>query len=200
MSLESCSETGDAIVCLQPSERVVLPTTPETGVCALLTYSVCDIIRGQRMAHFLTVSDNEPAADAGLQILLDAGHACGWVRSGEGALDVMRWRRPDLLLLDSALPGLPFTQVLRSLHSCAETHDLPVILIVDEGIAGNETLAFRHGAQAQVGTVIHAEILLEIVEKLLQPRTRHEPGYSLIDHLEEAASRWRDSPLKRAMF
>lgn len=151
------------------------------------------------VAHFLIVSDSKPIAKTVLQILLDAGHACGWVRNGEGALDVMRWRRPELLLLDTGLQGLPFTQVLRSLRSCTEGHDMPVVLIVDESVAGNGTLAFRKGAQAQIGKTIHADILLETVRKLLQPRP-HSDSYSLIDHIEVTASRWRDSPLKRSML
>lgn len=152
------------------------------------------------MAHVLIVSDSKSVAGAVLQILLDAGHACGWVRDGEGTLDVMRWRRPELLLLDSGLPGLPFTQVLRSLRNGADSHELPVILIVDERVTGSETLALRNGAQAQIGKMIHAETLLEMVDKLLQPPVGGLPRYSLAMHLEAAASRWRDSPLKRSTY
>lgn len=152
------------------------------------------------MAHVLIVSDSKSVAGSVLQILLDAGHACGWVRDGEGALDVMRWRRPELLLLDTRLQGLPFTQVLRSLRNGADSRELPVILIIDESAADSETCALRNGAQAQIGKVIHAETLLEMVGKLLQPPVGGLPLDSLAMHLEAAASRWRDSPLKRSTY
>ena len=74
------------------------------------------------MAFILIVDDDEIVAQLATDILMDAGHTCGWVGDGESALDLLRWRRPDLLLLDQDMPGITGAQVLRSLRCSAERH------------------------------------------------------------------------------
>lgn len=149
------------------------------------------------MAHILIVGGDKGVADTASRILFDAGYACGWLRDGESALEVISWRRPDLLMLDADLPGLSCADVLRSLRSSAEGHDLPVIMMVDEDDMGSGVPA---GVQACVGRQIREDRLVQIVEAHLSSDTGLAAPLSLVDHLENAASRWRDSPLRRAPF
>ena len=151
------------------------------------------------MPHILIVDDDEIVAQLASKILFDAGYACGWVPDGERALDLLRWRRPDLLLLDQDMPGLTGAQVLRSLRSSAETYDLPVIMFT--GITGkaDENAAFHNGAQAYLRKPFDLEILLQQVREVLTPRAERPSHLSLMDHLEQASGRWRDAPSKRAV-
>ena len=151
------------------------------------------------MPHILIVDDDEMIAQLASEVLMDAGHACGWVSDGEKALDLLRWRRPDLLLLDQDMPGLTGAQVLRSLRSSAETYDLPVIMFT--GISGveDENAAFHNGAQAYIRKPFKAHVLIGQVNEVLAPRAERPSHLSLMEHLEQATGRWRDTPKRRAV-
>jgi two-component system phosphate regulon response regulator PhoB len=151
------------------------------------------------MPHILIVDDDEIVAQLASEILMDAGYACGWVGDGEKALELLRWRRPDLLLLDQDMPGLTGAQVLRSLRSSAELYDLPVIMFT--GITGKEDehAAFHNGAQAYLRKPFQADVLLREIEEVLAPRAERPQHLNLMDYLEQASGRWRDAPPKRAI-
>lgn len=151
------------------------------------------------LPHILIVDDDEIIAELACQLLMDAGYACGWVGDGEKALELLQWRRPDLLLLDQDMPGLSGSQVLRSLRSSAENYDLPVIMFT--GISGveDENQAYFNGAQAYVRKPFEPAALLSKVEEILRPRSDKPRHRELTEHLEFAAGRWRDSPSNRAV-
>ena len=151
------------------------------------------------MPKILIVDDDEIVAKLASDILIDAGHACGWVSNGEDALELLQWRRPDLLLLDQDMPGLTGAQVLRSLRGSADLYDLPVIMFT--GISGrqDEKVAYHNGAQAYLRKPFHAASLLREIDELLTARSNRPQHRSLTEHLQQAAGRWRDSPGRRAV-
>lgn len=152
------------------------------------------------MAHILIVDDDEIVSEMTSQILMDAGHACGWIADGEKALELLRWRRPDLLLLDQDMPGLTGSQVLRSLRSSAEHYDLPVIMFT--GISGieDESAAYYNGAQAYIRKPFDAKFLVHKVASVLRARAQRPRHRSLLEHLEQAAGRWPDAPDERIVY
>ena len=151
------------------------------------------------MPHIVIVDDDEIIAQLATEILMDAGHVCGWVGDGEQALSLLRWRRPDLLLLDQDMPGLTGSQVLRSLRSSAELYDLPVIMFT--GISGkqDENFAYHNGAQAYLRKPFQPDGLLREVENVLDARSNRAKHVTLNDYLEQASGRWRDAPPRRAI-
>ena len=81
------------------------------------------------MAHILIADDDELIAELASQVLIDAGHACGWVTSGEDCWALLRRRRPDVLLLDQDMPGISGMTLLRRLRQSPEFYDLPVVMV-----------------------------------------------------------------------
>lgn len=152
------------------------------------------------MAKIIIVDDDEIIADMASNILFEAGHVCGWVPDGEKALELLRWRRPDLLLLDHDMPGLTGAQVLRSLRSSAENYDLPVIMFTGLSGAEDENHAYYNGAQGFIRKPFDAKMLLHEVNLVLKARAERPQHRTLIEHLEQKAGRWRDSPEKRVML
>ncbi|PKP62559.1 MAG: response regulator, partial [Alphaproteobacteria bacterium HGW-Alphaproteobacteria-9] len=65
------------------------------------------------MARILIADDDELIAELASEVLIDAGHACGWVTSAEAAWDCVHRKRPDVLLLDQAMPGESGLSLLR---------------------------------------------------------------------------------------
>ncbi len=87
------------------------------------------------MARILIADDDELIAELASEVLIDAGHACGWVTSAETAWQCVRRKRPDILLLDQVFPANPPT-LLRRLCLFSPAGDLPVIMFT--ALSGDE--------------------------------------------------------------
>lgn len=128
------------------------------------------------MAHILVVDDDDIVAERAAQVLIDAGHACGWVRDAESAMKVITRRRPDLILLDEGLPGENGTSFLRRLRNSARFYDLPVIMLT--GVVGfkEEQIAYYNGAQDYIRKPFGERALEFRVRRLVENR-RDRPSH-----------------------
>lgn len=135
------------------------------------------------MGHILMVDDDAIVAEHASQILIDAGHACGWVGDAETAMRVIRKRRPDLLLLDENLPGESGTGLLRRLRGSAEFYDLPVIMVTAQTGGKDEQIALYNGAQDYIRKPFSDRLLLFRVEQALDARRAHPRHRSLAENL-----------------
>jgi two-component system phosphate regulon response regulator PhoB len=99
------------------------------------------------MARILIADDDELIAELASEVLIDAGHACGWVTSAEEAWACVQRKRPDVLLLDHTMPGESGLTLLRGLRQSAQFYDLPVIMFTAMNGAEDEAQAIYAGAQ-----------------------------------------------------
>ena len=143
------------------------------------------------MAHILIVDDDELIAEMASEILINEGHACGWVTSGEDVLDLLRHRRPDLLLLDNDMPGLTGPQVLRRIRGSARDYDLPVIMFTGITGAQDEQAALYAGAQDYVRKPFDPRSLLHKVNLVLKARAERPRHRELVDVLA-SQSGWEE--------
>ena len=152
------------------------------------------------MAHILIVDDDELIAELASEILIGAGHACGWVTSGEAALNLLKRRRPDLVLLDNDMPGLTGPQVLRKMRSCEHAYDLPVIMFTAVSGEQDEEAALYNGAQDYLRKPFEYHALIDKVTRVLAARARRPRHRSLQEIMAEQSgwtadnsnhSRWR---------
>jgi CheY-like chemotaxis protein len=79
-----------------------------------------------------------------------SGHEVMAVADGAAALSAVAERRPDLAVLDIAMPELDGLEVLRRLRADDETKDLPVILLTAQAQAADVERGFATGASAYV--------------------------------------------------
>jgi len=122
------------------------------------------------MAHILVVDDDDIVAERAAQVLIDAGHACGWVNNAETAMRVLSRRRPDLILLDESLPGDSGTGLLRRLRQSAQFYDLPVIMLTATLGFKEEQIAYYNGAQDYIRKPFGEKMLQFRVKQLLETR------------------------------
>ncbi len=139
------------------------------------------------MARILIADDDELVAELASQVLIDAGHACGWVTTAEDTLALLVRKRPDILLLDQDMPGMSGLTMLRQLRGSPEFYDLPVIMFTAMTGIDDEAQAIYAGAQDYIRKPFDAAGLKSRVARLLAKRATRPQHTDLKTHLEQSA-------------
>ncbi len=96
------------------------------------------------MPRVLIVDDEENIRQSLADILSDEGYEVDMTPSGEEAVESVKKRPPDLILLDIWLPGIDGLETLKRLK--AQKEDLPVIMITGHGTTELAVKATKMGA------------------------------------------------------
>lgn len=124
------------------------------------------------MARIIIADDDEIVATIVSDALFAAGHAVGWVKDGASALDVIRRRAPDLLILDCNMPEKSGIMVLRELRQSPHYYHLPVLMLTARGSGSNEEIARYEGANDYLTKPFNPIELVDRVEELVAGRRR----------------------------
>lgn len=149
------------------------------------------------MAHVLIVDDDVIIAEAASEALINAGHACGWVTSGEEALKLLKHRRPDIILLDQDMPSMTGSQVLRQLRNSPKFYDLPILMFSAIVSRRDEELALFAGATDYICKPFKTDELVWRIEDVLNSRKTRAKHKSLMRVLEESSGRAPDAEQSR---
>ena len=141
------------------------------------------------MAYILIVDDDEMVAEMASDVLLGAGYACGWVTSAKDALGLLRWRRPDLVLLDQDMPEMTGGQLLREMRKSVELYDLPVIMFTAITGAVDEEQARFNGAQDYIRKPFDPAFLKWKVNQALKSKAERPQHRDLRDILAVSSGR-----------
>lgn len=98
------------------------------------------------MARIVLADDDELVANLVYDACIAAGHAVGWMKDGRSALDLIRRRRPDLLILDCNMPEVSGIMVLRELRKSPALFDLPVLMLTGRQSDADEEIVRFEGA------------------------------------------------------
>ncbi len=79
--------------------------------------------------RLLIVDDDPWTRTVMTALLIDEGYAVIQAKNGEDALEMATRERPDLVLLDLALPTMSGLEVLRELKTKADTTGTPVFIL-----------------------------------------------------------------------
>lgn len=85
------------------------------------------------MATVLIIDDHEDVRDALSNLLQDAGYATLTAEDGLTGLEAVAASRPDVILLDIAMPGIDGLETLRRLKASANTSAIPVVMVTANG-------------------------------------------------------------------
>jgi DNA-binding response OmpR family regulator len=122
------------------------------------------------MPRILIADDDELIAELASEVLIDAGHACGWVTNAADAWRCAKHKRPDLLLLDQDMPEESGMTMLRRLRRSAEFYDLPVIMFTTMRGDADKAQAIFAGAQDFLSKPFDAADLVRRVNHQLRLR------------------------------
>lgn len=139
------------------------------------------------MAFILIADDDELIAELASQVLIDAGHACGWVTSGEDCWNLLQRRRPNVLLLDQDMPGISGISLLRKIRQSPDFYDLPVIMFTAMSGAQDEAQATFAGAQAYIRKPFDPKGLTSRVQRVLSMREDQPRHTALQTYLRQSA-------------
>lgn len=131
------------------------------------------------MARILIADDDELIAELASEVLIDVGHACGWVTNAEEAWEVAHKRRPDILLLDQDMPGMSGVTLLRKLRGSPQFYDLPVVMFTAMAGAEDEAQAIYAGAQDYIRKPFDPAQLVTRVARVLAKRGSRPPHMDL---------------------
>jgi two-component system phosphate regulon response regulator PhoB len=120
------------------------------------------------MARILVIED-----EADIQQVLDynlreKGHKVFIAGNGEEGLKIAREKRPDLVLLDLMLPGMPGTEVCKTLKSDPATKNTQVVMLTAKGEEIDRVVGFELGADDYVVKPFSVRELLLRVQAILR--------------------------------
>ncbi len=119
--------------------------------------------------HTLLIVDNSPdKLNVIVKYLTDCGFKVISARNGETALDLAQSRQPDLILLDTMLPGIDGFETCRLLKANQSTHHMLIIFMTQVNQPENTVKGFELGAVDYITKPFHKEELLARVTTHLQ--------------------------------
>lgn len=119
------------------------------------------------MARIIVAEDDEIVGEIVCGALIGAGHAAGLLTNGRDALQVIKARRPDLVILDCNMPELNGVLVLRELRKTADFCDMPILILTGRSSEKDENLVLYEGADDYMRKPFDADELVARVEALL---------------------------------
>ena len=123
------------------------------------------------MAHILAVDDEPEIVKLVARLLEARGHRVSIARDGQAALDAVAAERPDVMVIDSALPKLDGLTVTLRLKSSPETKDLPIVLMtVVPPTVEEADRELGIGPDEYVVKPFLHEVLVQNVERLVTTR------------------------------
>jgi two-component system phosphate regulon response regulator PhoB len=102
--------------------------------------------------------------------LIKAEYAVVCATCGEEALNKIRERQPDLILLDLMLPGIDGLEICRRLRNEPSTQELPIIMLTARGEEGDVVRGLELGADDYVTKPFSVKVLLARIQTVLRRR------------------------------
>src|SRR5271168_1311656 len=134
---------------------------------ATSTNAVSETQRGLRY-RVLIVEDDADIRELIRYKLAQEGFVVEEAADGTQALEKVKRRVPDLLLLDLMLPGMPGLQVCRQMRAERETAHLPILIVTAKGTEVDKVLGLEMGADDYVVKPFSPRELVARVKALLR--------------------------------
>lgn len=105
------------------------------------------------------------------------GYQVSSALSGEDGLNLIKQKKPDLILLDLMLPGMDGLEVCRNLRTQAETQNIPIIMVTAKGEESDVVLGLGLGADDYISKPFSPKELVARIQAVLR-RSKEPTGSS----------------------
>lgn len=119
------------------------------------------------LPHILVVDDNSMNLRMA-EKMLEGKFQVSSVDSGERALDFLKDKRPELILLDLHMPGMDGFEVMKQLQADDGCRSIPVIFLTADDDRETEIRCFKEGALDFITKPFVADIMIQRVSRILQ--------------------------------
>ncbi len=120
------------------------------------------------MGKRILLVEDEKNIILGVRTCLDAvGYEVEVAENGEIALDAVKRKKPDLILLDLVMPKFNGFEVLDSLKSDPGTREIPVIVLTAKAGEEDRQRAIGLGAEAYMTKPFRPQELWDVIKKLI---------------------------------
>ncbi|MDR7481835.1 MAG: diguanylate cyclase [Armatimonadota bacterium] len=140
---------------------------------------------GSRAGRVLVVDDDAWVRNT-LRKLEQFGAQVEVLEGPEGLLEVARQHRPDVIIIDGAIPDA--SNLIKHLGADPVTHPIPVLVLLDRNDVEGRVRALEDGAFDCLTTPFHPPEVLARVEKVLHVKGREDALRRRITFLEELAT------------
>ncbi len=115
----------------------------------------------------LIVEDNELNMKLFRDLLQAFGYDTLEARTGPEALETLKERRPDLILMDIQLPEVSGLEVTQQIKADTELSDIPVIAVTAFAMKGDEERIREGGCEDYIAKPISVGSFIEKVKRYL---------------------------------
>ncbi|CAA6678241.1 MULTISPECIES: response regulator [unclassified Lentimonas] len=116
----------------------------------------------------LLVDDNAISIDILFDILDDLGHRVLVAENGEAALKRCQLAKPDVIFMNSILPGIDGFDCCRQIKANKDLHQTPIVIMADENDRTIRTQCFKSGACAYIATPVISNEVSTILKDQLE--------------------------------
>src|SRR5216684_8851948 len=113
------------------------------------TTTVSDAQRGLRY-RVLIVEDDSDIRELIRYNLSQEGFLVEEASDGPQAIERVRRRVPDLMVLDLMLPGMPGLEICRLMRNGSDTSNLPILIVTAKGTEVDKVIGLEMGADDYV--------------------------------------------------
>ena len=130
--------------------------------------------RGSMAQTILVVDDERDIVELIRYNLTQSGYRVVSASDGRQALEMARRERPDLVVLDLMLPGIPGTEVARALRQDERSRETPILMLTARGEEVDRVVGFELGADDYVVKPFSPRELVLRVQAILRREGREE--------------------------
>ena len=123
-------------------------------------------------AHVLVVDDNPINLKLACDVLEDYGYEIERAKDAEEALNIVKEKLPDLILMDIELPGMDGLTLTRLLKKDERTKGITIVALTAFAMKGDEQKALQAGCDAYIAKPINTRALPSQVAEMLNKRKR----------------------------
>jgi DNA-binding response OmpR family regulator len=113
--------------------------------------------------YALVVDDDHAIATMAATVLSLEGIDTTEAHDGPTALESMRDRKPDVVILDVMMPGMDGLAVLSEMRTDPELRRIPVVIMSARGSDRDQWEGWRHGADSYVVKPFETDVLVREV-------------------------------------
>lgn len=116
--------------------------------------------------NLLIVEDSPVSGEMLMEVFKQEGYSLTWVDSAEKALEKVNENKPDLVLIDTILPGMDGFHLCEKLRSIYNSDELKLIVMTGSIDAVDASRARKAGADEYSVKTADCEVLKTVVNNL----------------------------------